>query len=99
MPKASASKLDHWRTLDPAYVLIRLSEHAKSDVTFVPRKDPATSRWHASVGGQDFELLLTGPKFWDCRANIGGGGAVDLVMHLKGIGFKAATTFLDRLDI
>ena len=63
MPKASASKLDHWRTLDAAYVLSRLSEHAKSDVTFVPRKDPATSRWHASVGGQDFELLLTGPKF------------------------------------
>ena len=35
----------------------------------------------------------------DCRAKTGGGGAVDLVMHLKGIGFKAATTLLDQLDI
>ncbi len=99
MPKVSASKLDHWRTVDAVHVLSRLAEHAKIDVTFVAKKDPGTSRWHSSVGGQDFELLFTGPKFWDCRANAGGGGAVDLVMHLKGIGFKEATALLDQLDI
>ena len=99
MPKVSASKLDHWRTLDAVQVLSSLAEHAKSDVTFVARKDPATSRWHSSVDGRDFELLFTGPKFWDCRANAGGGGAVDLVMHLKGIDFKAATALLNQLDI
>ena len=99
MRSVPATKLDHWRTRDAADVLSRLAEHAKSDDTFVARKDPATSRWHSSVGGHDFELLCNGPKFWDCRANTGGGGAVDLVMHLKGIGFKAAITLLEHLNI
>ena len=99
MPKVSASKLDRWRTLDAVDVLSRLAEHAKGDISFVARKDPTTSRWHSSVGGQDFELLFTGPKFWDCRANTGGGGAVDLVMHLKGIDFKEAAALLVQLGI
>ncbi len=99
MPKVSATKLDHWRTLDAVHVLGRLAEHAKSDVTFSSRKNPATSRWHSSVGGEHFELLCTGPKFWDCRANKGGGGAIYLVMHLKGIEFRAATQLLDQIGI
>ena len=99
MRSVPAIKLDHWRTCNAAYLLSRLAEQAKSDDTFVARKDPATSRWHSSVGGYDFELLCNGPKFWDCRANTGGGGAVDLAMHLKGIGFKAAITLLEQLNI
>jgi len=63
MPKVSATKPDHWRTLDSVHVLGRLAEHAKSDVTFSSRKNPATSRWHSSVGGEHFELLFTEPKF------------------------------------
>lgn len=99
MCAVSTSKLDHWRQLDAVHVLTCLAEHAKNDVTFVPKQDHATSRWHASVGGQDFELVLTGPKFWDAHTNSGGGGAVDLVMHLKGVGFKAATMLLEQLGI
>jgi hypothetical protein len=44
-------------------VLRAFSEHAKQDITFVPVKSSATTRWHATAGGHDLELLLTGPKF------------------------------------
>ena len=64
MRAVSETKLAHWRQLDAVLVLNRLAAHAKSDVTFVATGDPATSRWHSSVGGQEFELVLTGPKFW-----------------------------------
>ncbi len=86
--------LQRWRQLDAATVLLALAEHAKPDASFVPTKNAATRRWHANVRGREFELLLTGPKFWDSRAQCGGGGAVDLTMHLAGFGFRCAATVL-----
>jgi len=97
MGAVPTSKLAQWRTLDAVRVLNSLADHAKRDPTFVPTKDSSTSRWHLSVCGQDFELLVTGPKFWDCRAKIGGAGAVDLTMHLRGIRFRAATALLEQV--
>jgi hypothetical protein len=58
-----------------------------------------TTRWHATVGGHDFEILCTGPKFWDGRAVRGGGGAIDLAMHLFGVDFKDAVGRLKKLEI
>jgi len=43
--------------------------------------------------------LCTGPKFWDVRVERGGGGAIDLVMHLYTIKFKAATTLLKERGV
>ena len=97
MRAVPASKLVQWRTLDAVCVLKGLADHAKCDPTFVPRKDTSTSRWHLSVRGQDFELLVTGPKFWDCRAKAGGAGAVDLTMYLMGISFRPAIALLERI--
>ena len=82
--------LTRWRELDAAQVLAVIAEHSKRDLTFVPLKDTSSSRWHASVEGVDYELLLTGPRFWDCRSHVGGGGALDLVMHVTRADFKAA---------
>ena len=45
---------------------------------------------HVAVGGQVFELLVIGAKFFDTRADKGGGGAIDLAMHLLRLGFVAA---------
>ena len=81
--------LDRWQKLDASKYLA-VADYAKEDVSFVPAKNAATTRWHARVRQNEFELLLTGPKFWDTRANQGGGGAVDLVMHLHGCHFKPA---------
>lgn len=86
--------LQRWRQLDAATVLRALAEHAKPDASFVPTKNTITRRWHANVQGREFELLLTGPKFWDNRMQRGGGGAVDLTMHLTGCGFRHAAAVL-----
>lgn len=91
--------LERWRLLDATVVLAALAQHAKVDATYVPATSILSTRWHANVGGQDFELLLTGPKFWDSRSAKGGGGAVELVMHLERLGFKKATARLAGLGL
>ncbi|NDD12877.1 MAG: hypothetical protein EB072_09580 [Betaproteobacteria bacterium] len=85
------SELERWRSL-PSVVVLRsaLCEHAKPDPTFCPIESQDTSRWHVSAGGRDFELLCTGSKFYDTRAKKGGGGAIDLAMHLYALDFKGA---------
>jgi hypothetical protein len=94
MAAVDNSSLERWRSLDAVRVLQVIADHAKRDASFVPAKAANTQRWHASVSGQDFELLLTGPKFWDTRENVGGGGAVDLAMHVTRLKFKAAVRLL-----
>jgi hypothetical protein len=91
--------LDHWRRLHADKVLLAMANHAKIDPMFVPVKDAVTRRWHASVGTREFELLLTGPKFWDTRACVGGGGAIDLACHLFGCSFKAAIRRLESAGL
>lgn len=93
------STLERWRSLDASKVLMAVANHAKPDVTYTPVQSSQSSRWHASRGGHDFELLLTGPKFWDTRSQVGGGGAVDLVMHLAGTSFKEAAVLLKSLGL
>ena len=67
-----------------------LGLHWKLDPDFQPVKDAATIRLHVAVGGQVFELLVTGAKFFGTRADKGGGGAIDLAMHLLRLDFVAA---------
>ncbi len=93
------SLLERWRRLNAEVVLLAIAEFAKADPTFVPIKDVRTRRWHARVGACEFELLLTGPKYWDTRSNVGGGGAIDLVCHLFGCSFKAAVRHLERAGL
>lgn len=52
------------------------------------RQDRA--KWHTPQG----MISITGPKFMNWTLGIGGGGAIDLAMHIQGIGFKDAVTFL-----
>jgi hypothetical protein len=88
------SQLVHWRRLDAATVLVALADHAKRDREYVPLKDARSTRWHVSVEGVDFEILCTGAKFLDTRDGKGGGGAIDLAMHLLGADFKRAVAAL-----
>ena len=76
--------------MDSALVLKLLTEYCKPDSTFVPVKNKHTHRWHAQTMGRHFELLTTGPKWFDTRAKRGGCGAVDLSMHLLQTNFKHA---------
>jgi hypothetical protein len=88
------SSLSRWRSLDAHIVLEALADYAKKDATYRPVTSAQSSRWHANLNGRDFELLLTGPKFWDTRQAVGGGGAVDLAIHLTGKNFRAAIRLL-----
>jgi hypothetical protein len=87
-------RLAQWRALDALDVLGRLGCYAKRDVSFRPVAAAGTTRYHVNANGRDWELLLTGPKFWDTRANKGGGGAIDLAMHLFALDFKRSVRML-----
>jgi hypothetical protein len=41
--------------------------------------------------------LTTGPKWYDTRAGKGGGGAIDLAMHVLGLSFVDAVKSLNKL--
>jgi len=43
------STLQRWRSLEAEKVLCAISEFAKRDAEFLPRKNAETSRWHATV--------------------------------------------------
>lgn len=48
------------------------------------------AKWHTPIG----VLSITGMKFMNWHHGVGGGGAIDLVMHLHGRGYKAAVQWL-----
>ena len=52
--------------------------------------DPA--KWHTDQG----VLSLSGPKFMNWNQGIGGGGAIDLVMHVRQLSFGQALEWLER---
>ena len=73
-----------------AETLDRLGLHWRRDQDFRPQKDSRTVRLHVAVGAGVVELLATGPKWYDTRARKGGGGAIDLAMHLLNVSFVDA---------
>jgi hypothetical protein len=50
------------------------------------------AKWHTSKGA----ISCTAAKFMNWNQGVGGGGAIDLTMHLNNLGFKAAVEWLCR---
>jgi hypothetical protein len=50
------------------------------------------AKWHTPKGA----ISVTGLKFINWQRSAGGGGAIDLVMHLNDLGFPAAVAWLQR---
>lgn len=96
--KVGMGELEGYRALSCEVVLPKITNHIKADPSFAPIRDSHTHRWHVRVGAREFEILSTGPKFYDTRAKKGGGGAIDLVMHLHGLDFKQAVAKLRGLS-
>lgn len=96
MKRIDQATLARLQALKAVDVLGSVADFAKEDPTFIPVQDPTTTRWHVTAVGGEFELLLTGSKFWDTRAQVGGGGGVDLVMHLTRTNFRGAVSELLR---
>lgn len=97
MARIGKDELARLQALDAKIILLKFADHAKLDPTFSPISSKHTSRWHARAGNREFELLLNGPKFFDTRQKRGGGGGIDLVMHLFEIDFKQAVERLRAL--
>ena len=74
--------LERFRQMEPEEALQRLGIHCKRDPTFRPARNSRTIRLLVGHANQAFELLATGPKWFDPKADRGGGGAIDLVMHV-----------------
>ena len=86
------------RSLPLTQVLDRLGVHLgffwRRDADFRPIKSARTQRLYVSWKGAAWELLVTDEKWWDVRGRKGGGGGIDLVMHLAGVDFVAAVKLL-----
>lgn len=89
-----AATLTRLREMAAGDALALLAIHVKADPTYLPIKADHSCRWHASTTRGEFELLTTGPKWYDTRARRGGGGAIDLAMHVLGLSFVEAVRHL-----
>ena len=78
------------RQMPATMVLRQVAIHLKSDPTYIPRKNPASQRWHVLTHRGDFEILTTGCKWLNTRERRGGASAIDLAMHLLGVSFVEA---------
>lgn len=86
----SAATIDRLRNL-PIEIALQVSATVvKADPAFIPTKDARTRRWNSLTELGDYEILTTGCKWYDTRAGVGGGGAIDLTMHLLGLSFAYA---------
>jgi hypothetical protein len=90
--------LDALRSMPVAEALDRLGLFWKRDQDFRPRKDPRTVRLYVAVGSGVVELVATGPRWYDTRAQRGGCGAIDLAMYLLGLSFVDAVKHLSAVD-
>ena len=90
----SAATLTRLREMPASDGLRLLATHVKVDPTYVPVKASHSRRWHVCTVHGEFELLTTGPKWYDTRARRGGGGAIDLAMYLLGLSFVDAVKHL-----
>lgn len=87
--------LERWRVLDALWVLEKLRCYSKADNTFEALSAQSTQRYYSNAEGQNFELLLRAPKFFDTRLQCG----VDLVMHVRHLDFKGTTDLPRRLAV
>jgi hypothetical protein len=89
--RATLARLRALRSED---ALALLAIHLKADRDYRPIKDLTSRRWHAHTERGDFEILTTRHRWYDTRARKGGGGAIDLVMHVGDLSFVDAVTYL-----
>jgi hypothetical protein len=95
--RVDAVELEKYRSVDCEALLPLLADHVKADTSFIPIRDGHTHRWHLRVGNREFELLTTGTKWFDTRLQRGGGGGIDLAMHLLALDFRQAITKLRQV--
>jgi len=95
----SDTQLASLRALGFGEVLRRLGMFAKRDLGFEPVKSGDTARWHVTVDhGGVVEIVVTWPKWHEPASGAGGGGAIDLAMHLTGRPFATVVRQLLKAE-
>jgi hypothetical protein len=89
-----ATTLLHLRQTPSEAALRSLAIHYKADSSYHPIKDTESRRRHVRTEYGEFEILTTGVKWYDPRAKVGGGGAIDLAMHILQVSFVDAVKIL-----
>jgi hypothetical protein len=89
-----ATTLVHLRETPSDVALRSLAIFCKADASYHPIKDSNSRRWHVRTESGEFEILTTGVKWYDPRAKVGGGGAIDLAMHILQVPFVDAVKIL-----
>ncbi len=91
--------LERLRGVPVLDALSGLGLYWKLDPSFQPVKSANTKRLYVSVGLSVVEVLLTDEKWFDPRLNIGGGGCIDLTMHLLELDFVHAVKALSKYSL
>lgn len=86
------------RAMPLEQALRKLRLYFTKDPDYKPRKAVSAARLNVSVGNRVFEILVTGIRWYDTRAKMGGGGAIDLAMHLLDLDFRGAVKRLIAAD-
>lgn len=81
-----------WRERADRLRALPLTQVLRCSGAVPDRADP--HKWHTAQG----VLSVTGTQFMNWHLGRGGGGAIDLVMHLHGVGFGQALAWLERHD-
>lgn len=100
----SQEQIDTARAVRFSVVLSHLGAYHKVDADYEPL-DPGrrSKRIQVSYQGRDFRFIITGEKFVnellpEGAPHRGGGGAIDFVRHIAGLGFvQAVKACLDAL--
>lgn len=94
MKRLSAEEITRARAVPLVNALEKLGYCVSKDGAFEPRKTQRTMSVFISNEEDSRELILTGEKWFDKTSKTGGGGAIDLVVHLKGGRFTRAVRLL-----
>ena len=81
-PRIDDAEIARLRAMSVDDTLTLLGLYAKLDRDYQPHKSAQSKRVNISVDSTVIELVVTGAKWYDARAQRGGGGAIDLTMHL-----------------
>lgn len=71
-----------------------LGLYCKQDKNYESTAHRNSKCYHISKDGEVFEIIVTQLKWYSTHRRYGGGGGIDLTMHLYGETFKAALTRL-----
>lgn len=83
-------QVDALNGVAPLDALNALSLSWQRDHSFKPRQATGTVRLHVEVQGRRHELLVNAAKWYDTGFDVGGHGAVSMLMHLFACSFVSA---------